>query len=147
MAFMLKNLPEDVIFHQIQKFIGKEKQIYYNKYVKEYRIKITDINTVYNKIRKLFDNCSITYNKASGGSVLEMGWLGDKWCLGLNGSNKYAITHIIYSHNPNVMVAHTELCMRKEYFYEYYDDIDDYTFRDVPDMIKYNTFYNYSTKL
>ena len=47
MAFMLKNLPEDVIFHEIQNFIGKEKQIYYNKYVKEYRVKITQINKVY----------------------------------------------------------------------------------------------------
>jgi hypothetical protein len=146
MAFMLKNLPEDVIFHQIQHFIGKDKQIYFNKYVKEYRVKITDINKVYNKIYKLFDNCVITYNKLTGGSVLEVGYIDDKWWLGKR--DKYAITHIVFNHSKKITVANTELCIRKEIYYDdYYFDRDDYCFRDVPDKVDYEIFYRNSTIL
>jgi hypothetical protein len=148
LKLFLKNLPEDVVFRGIQEFIGKEKQIYYNKYVKEYRFKLNVNDVSYKKISGLFENMSIIYNKNSGGSILEIGQLKlpimDKF---LGKQEKFSITHIIYKVN-NTLFINTELCIRKEYYDPYgYDDDGRLDWDDVPDKISFDTFYTNSVKI
>jgi hypothetical protein len=143
---MLNNLPEDILFHQIQPFIGNEHEIYFNKYVKEFRVKFSKKNTIYKSLNALFDNISIIYNKQGGGSVIEIGSFEDKNVLCLQSKNKFAITHIAYKHK-NTLIVYTELCKRIEY-YDPYDDYDpeDWIFSHIP-HIKYSTWYNHSSNI
>lgn len=147
LTLFLKNLPEDVVFHGIQEFIGKEKQIYYNKFVKEYRFKLNQNEVTYKKISKLFENMSIIYNKNSGGSVLEIGQfelpLIDRI---LEKEGKFSVTHTTYKINSSVFI-NTELCIRKEYYDPYACLDDDYSPYDGPDIIYYEKFYTYCIKI
>jgi hypothetical protein len=140
MAFMLRNLPEDIIFFGIQEFLGKEKIIYFNKYTKEYRVKFCKNYELYNKLNELFENISIIYNK-DGGSVLELKCLDTGI---LDKQNKFAITHIVYNYK-NIMVVNTELCKRVEHYDDSFDDIDDWIFRDVPSYVTYKSWFQHST--
>jgi hypothetical protein len=158
MTSILQKLPSDIVFHEIQDFIGKEKIIYFNKYVNEYRMKLCKNNVLYNNLNKLFENCSIIYNKNGGGSVLEIGSLkprGYGWFVySDNGFNhnkftiekndRFVLTHIVYEQNKKLYTV-TELCKIVEHFDP--DPDDDPVFRDVPDLMYYHNFYIHSTKI
>jgi hypothetical protein len=147
---MFKNLPEDVIRYGIQPFIGKDKILYYNKYINEYRLRFNKEHDIYNKIKPIFENMSITYNKKGGGSVLEVGILNSPqdrlFCdLGITGyTYKYRITHIVYEYK-NKLYSNTDLCRR----IEYYDDgfgPDDGSYDDIA-YFKYKNWYKNFVKI
>jgi hypothetical protein len=155
MTSILQKLPSDIVFHEIQDFIGKEKIIYFNKYVNEYRLKLCKNNVLYNNINKLFDNCSIVYNKNSGGSVLEIGFLkprrfwsvysmNDDKTFSIEKNDRYVLNHIVYEQNKKLYTV-TELCKIVEYYDPFPDD--DLGSSDVPDLIYYRKFYSHSTKI
>jgi hypothetical protein len=124
MIRLVNKLPEDMIF-SVQEFIGKEKKIYFNKFVNEYRFKLNVKNDKYKCVYNLYDDVSIIYNKKTNGSVLEVGNI--EYCKGIK-SSKYRITHIVYEHY-NKLYVHTE-CQKR---FEYYDPYDsDRAFEDVP---------------
>ena len=62
--YLINKLPYDIIY-SLQEFIGKDKKLYYNKYVNEFCIKLNEKNEKYNCIYKLYENMSIIYNKKS----------------------------------------------------------------------------------
>ena len=145
MSFMLNNLPEDILFYQIQPFIGNEFTIYFNKYVKEFRVKFCKNNALYKKLNELFADVNIIYNKSNGGSVIEIGGLKTKSPISfLLTPYKFAITHIVYTYK-NTLVVYTELCRKIEY-YDLYDCLepDERSFMDIP-YTYYKTWYNHSS--
>ena len=143
MEIMLNKLPEDIIFNIIQDFIGNDKIIYYNKCLKEYRLKINKINILYKKINKLFENINIIFNKNTGGSFIEIGYLGGDNILEngyWHGKPQFSITHIVYKHKQTLLLT-TELCKKIEYFDDGYDSDGRYDYDDTP-YISYNNFYD-----
>jgi hypothetical protein len=149
MALMLNKLPEDVIFNVIQDFIGKDKIIYYNKYVKEYRFKFNKNNILYNKINKLFENVTIIYNKNTGGTFIEIGYLGGDNILENGywyGKPQFSITHISYKHKHTLFLT-TELRKKFEYFDDYgYDSDGRLDYHDTP-YISYKNFYDNTIRI
>lgn len=136
---LLNKLPEDMIF-SVQEFIGKEKKLYFNKYVNEYRCKLNEKDEKYKCVYKLYDDMSIIYNKTTNGSVLEVGNI--EHCKGII-SSKYRITHIVYKNGSNLYV-HTECRKQIEYYDDY--DSDDRSFLDVPYKV-INTIYTNDSKI